>query len=232
VELRVLHRDEALIAIDKPSGVFVHPTDLDRGAPALLAPVCELVGARVHPVHRLDRATSGVVLFAMGPEPARALQAALAEADKRYLALLRGRIDGLFTIDRPLGDLETGVKREARTTVSPLGPLADATWAEVRIEHGRQHQIRRHMNHAGHHVLGDTTYGKGAWNRRYREAYGLERLALHAASLAILHPASGVRLRIRAALPEDLRAPLARIEGWAALAETGDSGAGLPPTAV
>jgi tRNA pseudouridine65 synthase len=176
---------------------------------------------RLHPVHRLDRGTSGVLLLARNPAAARDLGAAFAEglADKTYLALVRGLLPaGGITVDHPVPADEGAPRTKARTFVLflaaaelPASPLREArySWVEARPETGRFHQVRRHLKHIGHPVLGDSTYGRADHNRLLRDRVGLARLALHAARLAI--PWRGARLVIDAPLPADLAEPLAAL---------------------
>ncbi len=219
--LRILHRDDRLAAFAKPSGLLVHRGWGDDPVVAVdLAR--EALGARVFSVHRLDRATSGVLLFALDAEAAAAI-GRLFEAGsiaKTYLALVRGVPPEDLLVDHPVPRDEDGPRVPAVTsfrrvwTSAPVGP-ADRRFAvvEARPRTGRLHQIRRHLKHASHPIVGDVNYGKGDINRLFRERFGLARLALHAASLALDHPFSGERVEIAASIPEDLAAPL-RALGW------------------
>jgi tRNA pseudouridine65 synthase len=211
VTLRVLHRDETLVAVDKPGGMLVHRTSEAPDRDVVLQTLRDQLGAYLHPVHRLDRAASGVLVFAFGSEAARGLQAALrAEtAEKRYLAMIRGEIAEEGVIDRPLTN-DRKVPREARSSWRRLETVRGFSIVHVRISTGRRHQIRRHLGHLAHQIVGDSSYGKGRINRWLREEYGLPRLFLHADRLAIDHPATGERLVVEAPLPEDLAGFLAR----------------------
>lgn len=203
--LSVLHRDDRLVAIAKPPGLLVHPSGLDaheeRTALQLLR---EQLGERLHPLHRLDKATSGVLLFARDAEAAREWGIAFEQGRvrKRYLALVRGWPAEQGVIEQPLArDPElpsTGQERlEAVTRYRRLasfewpfqvdGRHATSRYALMEVEPltGRRHQIRRHFKHIAHPLVGDTTHGKGAHNRAVAQWLGVQRLWLHAASIEL-----------------------------------------------
>jgi tRNA pseudouridine65 synthase len=209
VALPVLYRDAHLLAVGKPAGLAVH-----RGAARDRTFALQLVrnqaGRRVHAVHRLDRATSGVLLFALDPETARRMQERFAAGavEKRYLALVRGIPPEDGVIDHPIpSDLE-GPRVPALTAFRRLATFERYALVEVRPRTGRRHQIRRHFKHISHPLIGDVRYGKGEHNRLFRERFGLHRLALHALEVAFEHPETGEALRIVAPVPEDLAGPL------------------------
>jgi tRNA pseudouridine65 synthase len=208
----LLYRDEHLIALAKPSGMLVHPGWANDGPTALDA-ARELAGRAVHPLHRLDRGTSGVLVFALDVETARLLQASWDRVEKRYWALVRGVPPESGTIDHPVPNDESGPRVPAVTEFRRVAtsPAERVALVEARPRTGRLHQIRRHLKHINHPVIGDANYGKGAINRDLRERYGLARLALHAFEIALPHPATGEPLRIVAPLPADLAEPLARL---------------------
>jgi tRNA pseudouridine65 synthase len=210
--LQQLHRDERLVAFAKPSGLLVHRGWGDDDVVAVdLAR--EAVGARVFPAHRLDRATSGVLLFALDAECAAALGRAFeaGEVDKCYLALVRGVAPEEVLVDHPVRRGEDGPRVPAVTAFRRRWAGVRCSLVEARPRTGRLHQIRRHLKHLSHPIVGDVNYGKGDVNRFYREQYELRRLALHAASLRIVHPFTGEPLVVRAAVPPDLAEPLARL---------------------
>ena len=224
----VLSSTRELVVVDKPGGILVHSSAW-AGPPerTLVDLVREVCGPGWHPLHRLDRQTSGVVAFAREGRVA-AWQDALAAADKRYWALVRGHVRGVLDVDHPLRDDGDGRGRDvdehaepraARSVVTPLA-LSDVercSLVEVRLFTGRRHQARRHLKHVSHPVIGDATHGKGPLNRDYRARFGVERMALHARSLALDAPATDEaapgagRVFVVAPLPAELRAPLARL---------------------
>lgn len=168
-------------------------------------------------MHRLDRGASGVVIFARSSAAVAGWQAALTapEASKLYLALVRGRLEEAVLVDHPIRDgRASGSEVTARQALSEVRPVAVSevdrcSLVEVRLRTGRRHQVRRHLKHLSHPVLGDTTWGKGAVNRHFREAYGLRRLALHGALVEVRHPQTGKAIVFAAPLPPDLTGPLA-----------------------
>lgn len=207
--LPFLYRDGVLAAVNKPSGLAVH-----RGAAqdriVALQVVRDQVGRHVHAVHRLDRATSGALLFALDPETARRLGEAFeaGEVEKRYLALVRGIPPEQGVIDHPIPRVEDGPRVPAVTEFRRLAVFERYALVEARPLTGRLHQIRRHFKHLSHPLIGDVRYGKGDHNRLFRDRFGLHRLALHALELGFDHPETGERMRIVAPVPEDLAGPL------------------------
>jgi tRNA pseudouridine65 synthase len=219
--ITVLHRDDDLVAVDKPSGVVVHRGKSGDDDTVLARCRAAALG-RLLPVHRLDRGTSGVLLLARTPEAARALGAIFAagRADKSYVALVRGHPPPETVVDQPVPADEGRPRIPARTGVIFLegteitgSPLREKRYAlvEARPETGRFHQVRRHLKHLGHPVIGDSTYGRADHNRFLRERFGLGRLALHASRLVVPSLHGGDPLVLSAPLPEDLAAPLVKM---------------------
>ncbi len=204
-EIQLLYADEHIALVNKPSGVIVHRGWSNEVSP-LLQRVAALLGRRVYPVHRLDRATSGVVLFALSSDVARLCQELFTSRaiDKQYLALSRGRRFELGAVDHPLAE-EGKPPEPAITDVRLLAHAERYGLYEVHPRTGRTHQIRRHFKHLHQPLIGDTRYGTGEHNRHFRERYGFHRLALHASSLAFPHPVTGQRLVVAAPLPDELR---------------------------
>lgn len=198
-DLSVLHTDAELVAVDKPAGLLVHPSTLDaheqRSALKLLR---DARGEWLWPLHRLDKATSGVLMFARTPAAARAWGRAFEEGRvrKRYLALVRGWPDECGEIDQPLArDPELPSQGQPRVDAltryerlacfewpfSVDARHASSRYALMAVEPltGRRHQIRRHFKHIAHPLIGDTTHGKGAHNRAVAQWLGTSRLWLH-----------------------------------------------------
>ncbi len=208
--LPVLYRDDRLLVVDKPSGMIVHRGwARDRVVAMTLAR--DQVGRYVYPVHRLDRGTSGVLVFALDREAARQLQEAFAagEVAKRYLALVRGIAPEHVLIDHAIPKSPGGPRVPAVTEIRRLAIFERYSLVEASPKTGRLHQIRRHLKHLSLPLIGDVRYGKGEHNRLFRQRFGLHRLVLHAVELELTHPASGRRLSCRAPLPEDLAGPFA-----------------------
>lgn len=220
--LTILHRDEHLVAIAKPAGLLVHRSALDAHEQHFaLQLLRDQLGRQVWPVHRLDKGTSGVLLFALHAEAASRLGQAFETGTiaKRYLALVRGwpaEPDGLIehalardperaSAGQTLLPARTAWRCLARTEwplqTDPRYATSRFALLEARPETGRRHQIRRHLKHIAHPIIGDATYGKGPLNRAVAAHLGLTRLWLHALDIRLSHPASGEPLLI--ACPPD-----------------------------
>jgi len=212
-DIDILHRDDALVVASKPGGMLVHRSPRSSDQVFFLQELGRLVGCHLYPVHRLDRAASGAIAMAFSSEVAKKLQANLSADDavKEYIALVRGETPEQGESQRPLTDHNTGVKKSAHTLFERIAVFSRCSLLRVRIRTGRHHQIRRHMSHLCHQMIGDTSHGKGKINTFFRENYGLPRLFLHAAVLDLRHPTAEGRLRVRSPLPKDLREFLLRL---------------------
>ena len=208
--IEILYRDSHLIAIGKPSGLAVH-RGWSQDRQFALTLVRDAIDQWVYPIHRLDRATSGVLLFALDPEGVSKVQKQFQSGtvEKRYLALVRGITPEEGLIDHPVPRTRNGPRVDALTEFRRLGTFERYSWVEARPRTGRLHQIRRHFKHLSHPLIGDVRYGKGEHNRLFRERFGLFRLALHASQLRLTHPFTGEPMSLRAPLPADLAEPLA-----------------------
>lgn len=207
--LRVLYRDSRLLVVDKPAGLLVH-RGWGNDDDTALSRARRLAGTWVYPAHRLDRGTSGVLVFALDPETASGLGEAFRERApaKVYVALVRGRPPASGWIDSPVPQGEGGARAPALTyfvTVA-TSPVERCSLVLAQPHTGRLHQIRRHLKHISHPVIGDVRYGKGPINRHYRASHGLWRMALHALAIELAHPSSGERLRVVSELPPELGA--------------------------
>lgn len=211
----LLYVDEHLVVADKPSGLLVH-RGWDNDDDVALFRVRDVVGAYVYPIHRLDRGTSGALLFARTREAARALHTAFEahRVDKEYLALVRGRAPEEGIIDYAIPKSEDGPRVAAvtRFVCVKTSPIDRCSLVLAKPETGRLHQIRRHLRHINHPLIGDVTYGSGTINRHYRAAYALHRLALHALRIGFEHPITARRVEVEAPVPEDLAAALDRLD--------------------
>jgi tRNA pseudouridine65 synthase len=199
----ILYRSAALVGVDKPSGLAVHRGQ-SRDPVHALQLVRDAVGAYVYPVHRLDRATSGVLVFALSEAAARNVGAALqsGRVEKRYVALVRGAPPDQARIEHPLSQEEADKPPQAAcTVVRTLERYGRYALVEALPETGRTHQIRRHLKHVSCPIIGDVRYGKGEHNRWFRSEYGFHRLALHATHLTLDDPSTGERVTIEAPLP-------------------------------
>jgi tRNA pseudouridine65 synthase len=209
--LPLLYRDDVLVIVDKPSGLSAH-RGLSAERDNVMARVRDQLGQYVYLVHRLDRATSGALAMVLEPRWVEPLQRAFAGQDvfKRYLALARGVLPETVDVDYaiPRGEGRNDERVPARTAFRRLGVYADRySFVEAIPDTGRFHQIRRHLAHLRHPIIGDTNYGDRKENRLFRERFSLLRLALHAATLELPHPQDGRRIRAEAELPPDLAIP-------------------------
>lgn len=206
-DISLLFVDEHVVVADKPSGLLVH-RGWDNDDDVAMFRVRDKVGAHVHPVHRLDRGTSGALVFARTKEAAAALGRSFESrrTEKRYLALVRGVPAEGGTIDHPIPKSEDGPRVSALTRYRLVArsPHERCSLVLALPETGRLHQVRRHLRHAGHPLIGDVKYGSGELNRHYRARYALHRLALHASAIRFEHPATGQPLTVTAPVPEDL----------------------------
>lgn len=216
-DLPILHLDDVLVAVNKPSGLAVHRGWAQDPAYAMTV-VRDQLGRRVHPVHRLDKATSGVLLFAFDSGVVKRVQEQFesGRVTKRYLALVRGIPPEEGVIDHPVKRAlrGTGERIPAVTEYRRLATFERFALMEARPQTGRLHQIRRHFKHLSHPLVGDVRYGKGDINRLFRQRFDLHRLALHARELCLEHPESGEDLRLVAEVPGDLAEPWKAMGLW------------------
>ena len=203
----ILHRDLRCVVVDKPSGIATH-RGWDDSDDALLQVVRDTVNAYVYPIHRLDRGASGIVLFALDKEAARAFSDAWTQADKRYLAITRGHPPEHVVIDHPIPKAPGEARVPAITELWRREVFGRYAVIEARLHTGLLHQIRRHCKHISCPLIGDVRYGKGEHNRLWREKFALHRLALHATSLRVPHPDGG-ELAVTCPLAPDLVAAIA-----------------------
>jgi len=233
--LTILYRDEHLIAIDKPAGLLVHRSDVDRHENRFAVQLLrDQIGRRVQPVHRLDRGTSGVLLFAFDAGTTRCLgeQFERNAVRKTYLAVVRGWPPESGIVDHALSrqhdDYGSALKQtEAQSAITRYQRLATAEvpYAVERFptsryalmalnpQTGRRHQLRRHMKHIAHPIIGDATHGKGIHNRFFQQQFGCHRLLLACVELRFLHPVSGEELAIQAPISDQFGVVLERL-GW------------------
>jgi tRNA pseudouridine65 synthase len=240
-ELPILYRDDALLIVNKPSGLVVHRGWASDRVTALdLAR--SLAGQWVYPAHRLDRGTSGVLVFGLSPSVAQKLERTFAEheIDKRYLALVRGMAPDAVTVDHPLAKDKDKPRLPSVTHVTRLehfevendetGVTRRYSWVEARPCSGRPHQIRRHLKHITHPIIGDVRYGKAEHNRLFRRRFGVERLVLHAERLSLPHPIEPRRVLVNASLPDELGALLAALRAGAVPVRDGANASASPGT--
>ena len=216
MELEIIYRDERLIAINKPHGLLVHRSPIAADASEFAVQLLrEQIGRKVYPVHRLDRKTGGVLLFALDPEMNSAMQQLFMErkVDKTYLVIVRGHSPDSGTIDYPLTD-EKGNVHEAVTNFKtlesfdipvPFGKHLTSRYSlvEVKPETGRMHQIRKHFAHIFHPIIGDRPHGCNKQNKLFLEKWGMNAMLLHASLLMFVHPETGEKVQISAPVQHD-----------------------------
>jgi tRNA pseudouridine65 synthase len=209
-KIGLLYVDAHLVVADKPSGLLVH-RGWDNDDDVAMFRVRDAIGEHVFPVHRLDRGTSGALLFARNPKIAADLSLAFEEGnvEKEYLALVRGNPPDDGVIDYAIQKKEDGPRVPALTHYRVVGrsPVDRCSLVLALPKTGRLHQIRRHLRHIDHPLIGDVKHGSGKINRHYRATYHLHRLALHASRLAFEHPVTQQRIEITCNLPSDLAVP-------------------------
>ena len=229
------------MAVNKPSGLLVHRSEIDRHETRFaLQLVRDQIGQKVYPVHRIDKPTSGVLLFALNSQTARQIgqQIENHQIQKRYHAVVRGYAPARGEIDHPLKEeLDKYSDRKARSDKSPQSaqtefnslatvelPVEIEGFAQSRYSlveclplTGRKHQIRRHMKHIGHPIIGDAKHGRGRHNRYFKEHLCAGRLLLHASQLTLQHPITASPLIINAPMDATMHSLLQRFQWLDAL---------------
>ncbi|MCE7992300.1 MAG: pseudouridylate synthase [Roseivirga sp.] len=216
--LEILYQDESLVAINKPHGLLVHRSPIATNADTFA--VQELrnqLDRHVYPVHRLDRKTSGVLLFALDTDTLRHMQQVFSERkiQKDYIAIVRGYTEDGGTIDYALTN-DKGKEQDAvthyqtleRTEIAvPFGkhPTSRYSLVAVKPETGRMHQIRKHFAHILHPIIGDRPHGCNKQNRLFKEKWEMTTMLLHAGQLRFNHPADQDEVVIKAAFQSEFR---------------------------
>ncbi|GAB3165919.1 pseudouridine synthase [Telluribacter humicola] len=233
--LSILYQSAELVAINKPHGLLVHRSPIASDASEFAVQLLrDQLGQRVYPVHRLDRKTGGVLLFALNEEVNSAMQVLFAESkvQKRYLAIVRGHTPDSLEIDYPLRR-EDGVVQEAftylktleRTEVAiPLGKHATSRYSLVELTPttGRMHQLRKHMAHIFHPIIGDRPHGCNKQNKLFKERFEMTTMLLHAQWVRFSHPATGEPIQITAPVQAEFQRMLQELfplANFSALAE-------------
>lgn len=228
--LSIIYQDDDLVVVHKPANMLVHKSMIDRHETEFLMKILrDQIGQYVYPVHRLDKPTSGLILFALSSDIARVLaqQFESHSIRKEYLAVLRGFAPQSAFIDYalkekldPIADKKANKNKEpqeAQTDMHKLGELSlpipvgrypGARFSLVRLlpKTGRKHQLRRHMAHIRHPIIGDTTHGDGKQNKFARDHLQFNKLALCATKLVFTHPRSACEISCETSLEEDFQA--------------------------
>jgi tRNA pseudouridine65 synthase len=217
--LSILYQDEYLVAINKPNGLLVHRTRIaEENRTFALQLLRDQLGQRVYPLHRLDRPTSGVLLFGLNKESAQKLMPVFEDhgVEKKYLAVVRGYVKEADEIEYALKEEKYKQAQYALTQYSrlatvelpiPVGRYQTARYSlvEARPLTGRMHQIRKHFAHICHYIVGDKRHGDWRHNQMFAQQLHTPYLLLHAYSVQFTHPFTGIITRIEAHLPEHFK---------------------------
>lgn len=236
--LEIIYQDHHLIAVHKPAGMLVHKSPIDRNEKRYAMRILRnQLGQWVYPVHRLDKPTSGLLLFALDAEVAKRVseQFEQRKVHKTYFAIVRGYTPETLEIDHPLKEIaafksdqekaDQKDAKDARTSLTRLEtfelPVSDGRFPTSRYSYvelvpstGRKHQLRRHMKHISHPIAGDVKYGKGNHNRIFREQLDCERLMLAARDLQLTHPVSNEELNLHCPFEPDFQATLDKLQSY------------------
>ncbi|MES2769291.1 MAG: pseudouridine synthase [Bdellovibrionota bacterium] len=215
--------------MNKPAGILVHRTKMNFGeTESVVNSLRDQLGAQVFPVHRLDKPTSGTLVFALSSDIARIMQTEFVErrVHKKYLAIVRGYVKEDITIDYPLkeeldriADKKARQDKPAQEAITKIKVLAQI---ELPFEvdkyptsryslvlampvTGRKHQIRRHLRHINHPIIGDTTHGAAKHNKFFENEFKIKRLLLACTELSFIHPKTNMQMNIKATLPDDFK---------------------------
>ncbi|MCF0062697.1 pseudouridine synthase [Dyadobacter chenwenxiniae] len=209
--LQIIYQDKALVAINKPHGLLVHRSPIAADADVFAVQLLrDQLGQKVFPVHRLDRKTSGVLLFALNEEMNSLMQQQFQDGkvEKTYHAIVRGYTPDHLDIDYPLKK-EDGTIQEAFTSLRTLArtevdfaigkhPTSRYSLVELKPTTGRMHQLRKHMAHVFHPIIGDRPHGCNKQNRYFKEQFDMNEMMLHASEIAFQHSLTEQQLIISA----------------------------------
>ncbi|NIY82868.1 tRNA pseudouridine(65) synthase TruC [Vibrio hepatarius] len=236
--LEIIYQDEYFVAVNKPAGMLVHRSWLDKHETQfVMQTLRDQIGQHVFPLHRLDRPTSGVLIFALSSEVASQVMPMFAnhEMEKTYHAIVRGWIEEQGRLDYTLkveldkiADKHASQDKEAQEAITDYRPLAKVEipystgkfpttrycLMEMQPLTGRKHQLRRHMAHLRHPIVGDTTHGDGKHNKLFRDVFDSHRLLLHSSSLKFVHPFTQQEIVIKAGVDQTWQRLCAEF-GWA-----------------
>jgi tRNA pseudouridine65 synthase len=237
MEMPIIFQDQDLVIINKPSGLLVHRTKMDFGeTKSAVNYLSDQIGHKLFPVHRLDKPTSGVLIFAKSSEIARIMQVEFVECrvQKKYLTVVRGIPQHEVTIDHPLKEELDNIAdklanknkppQEALTHVKFLAsvelpiqvdkyPTTQYSLVEAKPVTGRKHQIRRHLRHINHPIIGDVNYGSSKHNRFFQSEYKIRKLLLACTEISFIHPKTNLQITVKASLPEDFCDVMKKL-GW------------------
>jgi len=218
----ILYQDDHYVAINKPCRILVHRSAISEDKVFVLQLLRDQIGQKIYPIHRLDRATSGVLIFGKTSEAASLLGKQMQEhlVKKTYLAIVRGYVEERGTIDYALAPEPDKPKQEAITHYKKLHqsempfsvgryPSSRYSLVEVTLETGRRHQIRRHFSHLRHPIINDRRHGDVKHNKYFEKVIGTERLLLHAQKMKLYHPIKEEIVEVIAPLGADFEKMIA-----------------------
>ena len=223
--LDILYEDDYLIAINKPHGLLVHRSPIAADAEEFaLQLLRDQVGRKVYPVHRIDRKTGGILLFAFDKDTEVAMQRQFMDnaVNKKYLAIVRGHTPDEQVIDHPLRK-ENGTLQDAVTAFAtlnraelpvPFGAHNTSRYSLIEVvpQTGRMHQIRKHLAHIFHPIIGDRTHGCNKQNRLFKEQWEMTPMLLHASQRSFQHPVTGDKVIITSPLRPEFEQVLLLME--------------------
>ncbi len=211
--LEIIYQDEYMVVINKPHGLLVHKSSIAADASEFaMQKLRDQIQKKVFPVHRIDRKTSGILLFGLSSEAAQKIQAQLEDSNtqKIYLAIVRGFFPDQIDVDYPLTndrgkvqDAFTSFKTLKRTELDiPFGKFSTSRYSliEAYPKTGRMHQIRKHLDHLRHPIIGDRPHGCNKQNKLFKERWNMTTMLLHAGELIIKHPYSNEPMHLKAPL--------------------------------
>jgi tRNA pseudouridine65 synthase len=224
--LEIVYQDEHLIAINKPHGLLVHRSSIANDAKEFaLQMLRDQINRRVSPVHRLDRKTGGLLLFAFEKDVEIAMHKQFQEGqvNKKYQAILRGYAPDQMAIDYPLTN-DNGVVQESFTSFVTLAraeldvafgkhPSSRYSLVEANPTTGRMHQLRKHFAHIFYPIIGDRKHGCNKQNKFFKEQWQMTTMLLHASELEFVHPVTGQKIHLRAPLQEEFKRMM-DLMGW------------------
>lgn len=237
MSLEILFQDQYILAVNKPAGILVHRTKMDFGErESVVNQLRDQIGVQIFPIHRLDKPTSGVLVFALSSEVAKIMSTEFIEhrVQKKYLAVVRGIVKEEITVDHPLkeeldsiSDKMAKKDKPAQSAITHFSPLAQTelnfsvdkyptsrySLVQAIPVTGRKHQIRRHLRHLNHPIIGDTTHGSSKHNKFFESEFKIKRLLLSCTQMTFTHPKTNVLIKITAPLPEDFQNLLTKL-GW------------------
>lgn len=226
MELEIIYKDEFLIAINKPHGLLVHRSEYSGVADEYaVQKLRDQIDQRVHPCHRIDRKTGGVLLFSLNSEYNSLMQKQFAanNVKKRYLAIVRGYTEDSGVIDYQLTN-DSGKTQEAVTEYKTLhrveldisfGKFETSRYSMVEVipQTGRMHQIRKHFAHILHPIIGDRPHGCNKQNRMFKERFSMTTMMLHASEIVFKHPETKEEIKIQAELQSEFKRMI-QMMGW------------------